>query len=138
MKTKAITSKTSRGQKNSGNNIQKTHMVIPYYKGISESLKNTCRKHGMQVYFKGGNTIKNFPMAPKDQDTIQKKSGIIYRYKCDRVECNEEYIGESSRTFGERFKEHLKVPSPIYDHFNTTGHNITTENFNIVRRKTRT
>ena len=74
-------------------------------------------------------------MAPKDQDTIQKKSEVIYRYKCDRVECNEEYIGESSRTCGERFKEHLKAPSPIYDHFNTTGHNISVENFNIVGRE---
>ena len=43
------------------------------------------------------------------------KSGVIYRYQCDRVECDEEYISESSRTFGERFKEHLKAPSPIYD-----------------------
>ena len=135
MKTKATTNKTSRVQKNSGNNNQKPHMVIPYYKGISESLKNTCRKHGVQVHFKGANTIKNFLMAPKDQDTIQKKSGVIYRYNCDRVECDEEYIGESSITFGERFKEHFKACSPICDHFNTTGHNITIENFNIVERE---
>ena len=65
-----------------------------------------------------GVTIKNLLMAPKDQDPMLKKSGVIYRYKCDRVECDEEYIGESSRTFGERFKEHQKAPSPIYDHYN--------------------
>ena len=53
--------------------LAKPHMAIPYYKGISESLKNTCRKHGVQAYFKGGNTIKNLLIAPKDQDTIQKK-----------------------------------------------------------------
>ena len=51
------------------------------------------------------------------------------------VECDGEYIGESSRTFGERFKEHLKAPSLIYDHFNTTGHNITIDNFSIVGRE---
>ena len=51
------------------------------------------------------------------------------------MQCNEEYIGESSRTFGERFKEHLKAPSPTHDHFNTSGHNITIENFNIVGRE---
>ena len=89
IKTKTNERKTSRGQKNSGNQNQKPPMVIPYYKGISESLKNTCKKHGVQVYFKGGNTIKNLLMAQKDQDTIHKKSGGIYRYKCDRVECNE-------------------------------------------------
>ena len=42
---------------------------------------------------------------------------------------------ESSRTFGERFKEHLKPPSPIYDHSNITGHNVTINNFNIVGRE---
>ena len=51
------------------------------------------------------------------------------------MECDEEYIGESSRTFGERFKEHQKAPSPIFDHYNITGHNISIENFNIVGRE---
>ena len=51
-------------------------------------------------------------MAPKDKDPLLKKSGVIYRYKCDRVDCDEEYIGESARNLEERFKEHLKVPSP--------------------------
>ena len=49
-------------------------------------------------------------MTPKDKDPIMKKSGIIYRYKCNRVDCEDEYIGESSGTFGERFREHLKAP----------------------------
>ena len=63
------------------------------------------------------------------------KSGVIYRYKCGRVDCDEEYIGESSRTFGERFREHQKAPSPIYDHSNITGHQVTIDNFNIVGRE---
>ena len=70
-----------------------------------------------------------------NKDAIQNKSGVIYRYQWERVECDDEYIGESSRTFGERFKEHLKVPSPIYDYYNTTDHNVTIENFSIVGRK---
>ena len=48
---------------------------------------------------------------PKIRDHITKKSGIIYRYKCDWVECDEEYIEESASTFGERFKEH-QAPLP--------------------------
>ena len=40
-------------------------------------------------------------MAPTDKDPITKKSGISYRYKCDRVECDKEYIEELPRTFGE-------------------------------------
>ena len=135
MKTRTVTNNNKRSTKNTGNNIQRPHIVIPYYQGISESMKKTCSEYGVQVYFQGGNTIKNLLMAPKDQDTIQKKSGVIYRYQCDRVECDEEYIGESSRTFGERFKEHLKTPSPIYDHSNITGHNVTMENFSIIGRE---
>ena len=108
--------------------------MVPYYKGLSESLKRTCQKYGVQVYFKGGNTIKSLLMAPKEKDSLMKKSGVIYRYKCDRVECDDEYIGESSRSFGERFKEHQKAPSPIFDHYNTTGHKISIENFDIVGR----
>ena len=110
-------------------------MVVPYHKGLSESLKKFCDKHGVQVYFKGGHTIKSLLMAPKDQDPILKKSRVIYRYKCGRVDCDEEYIGESSRTFGERFREHQKVPSPIYDHTNITGHQVTIDNFNIIGRE---
>ena len=109
--------------------------MVPYYQGLSESVKRTCNKYGVQVYFKGGVTIKSLLMAPKDQDPMLKRSGAIYKYTCDRVECDEEYIGESSRTFGERFKEHQKAPSPIYDHYNITGDNIKLENFSIVGKE---
>ena len=51
------------------------------------------------------------------------------------MDCNEEYIGESSRVFGERFKEHQKAPSPIFDHTNTTGHIMNIENFSTVGRE---
>ena len=74
-------------------------------------------------------------MVPKDKEHITKKSGIICRFKCDRLECDEEYIGERARTFGERFKEHLKAPSPIHDHSNITGHTTTLENFSIMGRE---
>ena len=124
--------KTSSTQQN---NIPKLHITVPYYKGLSESVKKRCSNYGVQVYFKGGTTIKNLLMTPKDIDPMMKKSGVIYSYKCGRVECDEEYIGESSRTFGERFKEHQKAPSSIFDHFNTTGHSISVENFNIVGRE---
>ena len=104
-------------------------------KVLSESIKRTCKKYGIQVHCKGGHTIKNLLMAPKDKDHILNKSGIIYKYKCHRVECDEEYIGESARTFSERFKEHLKPPSPIYDHHNISGHAVTIDNFSIVGRE---
>ena len=107
-----------------------TFLVIILALGVLTLLLNW-----ILLYFKGWHTIKNLLVAPKDQDPILKKSGVIYRFNCGRVDCNEEYIGESSRVYGERFKEHQKAPSPIYDHSNITGHQITIENFNIVGRE---
>ena len=108
--------------KNSNTSIKKPYKIVPYIQGMSESCKNICRKHGAEMYFKGGSTIKDLLVHPKDKDNILQKSGVIYRYKCGRVDCNEEYIGESCRTFGERFREHTRAPSPILDHHNITGH----------------
>ena len=135
MKTKKQDNHQVTTNKTSIKQQKKSHIVVPYYSGLSESIKNIGKRFGVQVYFKGGTTIKNLLMTPKDKDPIQKQSGVIYRYQCDRVDCDEEYMGESSRTFGERFKEHLKPPSPIYDHSNITGHNVTINNFNIVGRE---
>ena len=109
-------------------------MVVSYHQALSKRIKKTCNKFGVQVHFKG-QTIKSLLMAPKDKDPITNKSGVIYRYKCSEHGCEEEYIGESARTFAERFKEHQKVPSPIFDHCNTTGHNININNFIIVGRE---
>ena len=33
------------------------------------------------------------------------------------------------------FKEHLKAPSPLHDHSNTSGHTVTAGNFSIVGRE---
>ena len=75
--------KNRRGTNNSGNNTksnQNPYMVVPYSKGLSDNIKKACSKYGVQVYFKWGMTIKNFLMAPKDKDPIQKKkTGVINR-----------------------------------------------------------
>ena len=66
---------------------------------------------------------------------MDKKSEAIYCYQCGELACNEEYIGETSRTHGEKFKEHLKEPSPIHMHSTQTGHSTTPDNFNIIGRE---
>ena len=101
----------------------------------TDDSPNICRRYGVEVYFKGGRTIRDILVHPKDKDTILKKSGVIYKYSCGRVDCGEEYIGESGRTFGERYREHMRSPSPIMDHHNTTGHEVSLENFTIVGRE---
>ena len=71
-------------------------------------------------------------MFPKDREAITKQSNIIYWFKCGRIEYDDEYFGESARLFEERYKEHLKASSPIFEHQNITGHT-TVENFKNCR-----
>ena len=108
--------------------------MVPYAQGISESFKNICQRYGIQVHYKGGTTLKNLLVTPKDKDSITKKSSVIYWFKCDKIDCEEEYIGESSGTFGERFKEHLKAPSPILEQQNNTGHETSVQKFQNNRQ----
>ena len=72
---------------------------------------------------------------PKTKILLPKRVGSFIDTKCDRVECDEEYIGQSSRTFLERLKKLLKPPFPIYDHCKTTGHTTTVENFSTVGKE---
>ena len=62
------------------------------------------------------------------------KSGGIYWFQCGDLTCNDECIGETSRTFGERFKEHLKEPYTIHNHSINSGHPISQDNFQIIGR----
>ena len=54
---------------------QKPYITVPYHQGLHESFKRTCKKYGIDVHLKGGPTIKNLLMTPKDKDPILKKVG---------------------------------------------------------------
>ena len=62
-RTKQRRINNQKGPRNTNN--QNLYMVVPY-QGLSESQK-TCSKYGVQVHFKGGQTIKSLLMAPKRQ-----------------------------------------------------------------------
>ena len=63
------------------------------------------------------------------------QSDAIYWYQCGDLGCDDEYIRETSRTFGERYKEHLKNPSSIHHHSNQTGHPTSHNTFQITGRE---
>ena len=113
----------------------KGHIVTPYTQGLWESMKKICGRYGIQTYFKGSNTIRNLLDSPRDKDPVVSKSGEIYWFQCDDLSCDDEYIRETSRTFGERYKEHLKDPSPIHQHSNHTGQPTSHNNFQIIGRE---
>ena len=65
-------------RRTTNNPIKKSHVVIPYVPGICESIKNIGKKHGMAVYFKGGKTLKNILVSPKNKDEMVKKKEQCY------------------------------------------------------------
>ena len=98
-------------------------------------MKKICGRYGIQTHFKGNSTIMNLLVSPKDKDPMANKGGTIYWFQCGDLTCDDEYIGETSTTFGERFKEHLKEPSPIHHHRIDTGHPTTQKTFQIIGRE---
>ena len=126
---------TNNNGSNNNYNNRNISIVVPYINGLGERLKRTCSSKGIQVHFKGRNTIKTLLMAPKDMDNKHQKSEAIYKFKCPHINCPEEYMGESKRTFGDRLKEHHRTPSPIHKHSNTTGYPVSPDCFIIVHRE---
>ena len=106
--------------------------MVPYSHGLYVNYKDICGRYSVQVHFKGGNTLKNLLMFPKDSKAITKQINIICWFKHHRTECDDECIGESARTFEERYKEHLKSASPIFKHQNITGHTTSVENIKKI------
>ena len=113
----------------------KGHIVIPYTQGLCESIKRICGRYVIQAHFKCGSTIKNLLISPKDKDPMVNQSGAIYWYQCGDLGCDDEYIRETSRTFGERYKEHLKPPLATHHHSNQTDHPTSHNNFQIIGRE---
>ena len=127
---------STTGTQPTNNEVQtKGHIVIPYTQGLCESIKKICSRYGIQTQFKDNSTIINLVVLPKDKDPMPNKSGAIYWFQCEDLTCNDEYIGETSTTFGERLKEHLKEPLPIHNHSINTDHPTTQDNFQIIGRK---
>ena len=135
--TNTSNNNSTNSDNNHNNNTTKRNitLVVPYIKGISEKFKTLCKTKGVQVHFKGTNTLRTQLVNPKDKDPKTHKIGIIYHYKCPHINCPEAYIGESGRALGERVKEHLKAPSPIFHHSTTTGHPLYSDNFNIIHKE---
>ena len=74
-------------------------------------------------------------VSPKDKDPMVSKSGAIHWFQCGDLICDDEYIGDTSMAFGERYKEHQKDSSPIHHHSNHTGHPTSHNNFQIIGRE---
>ena len=98
---------------NTTTNNRNITIVVPYIQGTGKRFKKVCQAKGIQVHFKGTNTLRTLLVTPKDKDQKLHKGRVIYHFKCPHINCPDEYIGEYGRALGQRIKEHLKAPSPI-------------------------
>ena len=48
-----------KNQTTTGCKKRKSHMVLTYIQGLSESFKKVCGKYGVHIFFTGGKILKN-------------------------------------------------------------------------------
>ena len=67
--------KNNNNKKDTNSNTinRRSYITVPYMKGLSESIKNICKRYGKQAYFKGGKIMKDSLVAPRDKELITKK-----------------------------------------------------------------
>ena len=85
------------------------HHMMPYIKGLGKNDKKICSNMAFKYTLGRGTTIKDL-VNHKYRDTILQKCGVIYRYKCGRVDCEDEYIGESGHNICRNIQRTQEVP----------------------------
>ena len=92
------TGSNNTGRDSTKDKYNKGHIVIPYTQGLGDSIKKIYRKCGIQTHFKGNRDHQEYTGQVKRQGSFRKKEWGHLLLS----------VGETSRTFGERYKEHLK------------------------------
>lgn len=92
------------------NKETKTYVSAEFGISTSNKLKNELAKNNTVVSFKTSNKLSSL-IKRKNHNTQRKneeKTGV-YKLKCS--ECPKYYIGQTARSFAQRFKEHLPKKS---------------------------
>jgi hypothetical protein len=111
-------------------------VALPYIKGLSETLQRLFFSRGIPTYHKPFNTIKNILVKPKDSTPKENQCGLVYHIKCQ--DCNENYVGETGRNLGVRFKEHTtrkNTNSAIKEHLTDSGHKCSWDDVKILDKE---
>ena len=79
--------------------------------------------------------MKNILLTPKKKDNIKQKVELHICIDAAGGNAKMNTLEHKPEPLGECLEEHLKAPSPIYDHLFRTGHSTSVENFKIVGRE---
>jgi len=119
--------------------VRKRYASAPYIRGASERTAKILKPFGIQLAHKSIHSLRSQLVKVKDHRQLEEKTSVIYRINCK--DCSHHYIGETSREFGKRLKEHQNSvrrrdpQSALYTHIEETGHNIDWESPTILTQQ---
>ncbi|KAI8484597.1 hypothetical protein Bbelb_377040 [Branchiostoma belcheri] len=114
-----------------------------HLRGVSEKLRRIFQNFNIATNFKPHSTLRQRLVHPKDRPQKGTKANVIYRLKCEEPNCNNTYIGETSRPLKVRYKEHCRpsangYSSAIFHHLqHNQGHSFKLESTDVLDRETR-
>ena len=98
-------------------------------------IKKICGRYGIQTHFKGGRTIKNLLVLPKDKDPMINQSGAIYWYQCGGLNMWGWIHRGNLQDLWWKIQRAPEGPSAIHHHSSQTGHLTNHNNFQIIGRE---
>ena len=125
----------NNNQQDNNPNKRNITIVVPYMPGTGETFKKLCRSKGIQVHFKGTNTLrillgnskeKDSPKQPNRHDLpLQVPPNKLYQCLHRRIR----------QITGRKGQGTPQGPLPIHLHSTTTGHPMDPEQFSIVHKE---
>ena len=76
-------------------------VMLPYTEGVSEDVTWVCRKFGMEVVFRSGQSLHSMLTKVKYPLMMEKQAKVVYCIPCS---CGKAYIGETIRRLETRVK----------------------------------
>ena len=82
-------------------------LTLPYFNGLSESIRRVLAPLAIQVTFRPFRTLRQELVHPKDPIPINCKKGVVYSVPCTK--CPRTYIGQTGRSLDHRLREHHRA-----------------------------
>ena len=78
-------------------------MVIPYVVEMSKNNRYVCRKYGIKVVFRSGQTLHSTSSRVQDMSPLGKQSNVVYY---SFISCGQACNGETKQKQKTKAKEH--------------------------------
>ena len=114
--------------------------TFPYVQNLSENIQRICKEFNIKVAHKPSNRLRQQLVHPKDKQSHDKISGVVYGIHCEGDNCAEYYIGETEQPVKKRMYQHRHAAgegasSAVYNHLNQAKHNFSDSNVSIISRE---